>query len=54
MQPHLSSPLNLSGITISLIGFYTVLDPSASESLFVPKPSKLGCVFAFYKSWLKR
>jgi hypothetical protein len=53
VQPDPGQLIEVAGITIPLIGFYDTPDPSPFFPLVRPAPESGGCVFAFFKCWLK-
>jgi hypothetical protein len=53
MQPYPKKLIETAGIEIPLIGFYDAPDPAPFAPVVEPKPGAGGCVFAFYKNWLK-
>jgi hypothetical protein len=53
MPPYPSALIKTAGIEIPLIGFYDAPDPAPYGPIVEPKAGARGCIFSFYKSWLK-
>ena len=53
MQPGAVLLIDKAGLEIPPVGFYDAPDTSLFEPLVEPAPDSGGCVFTFYKRWLR-